>query len=156
MYQMTESERAERATIKALHLAVRAQARNPPDGVSRRDALLAWAFVRGLPYRRIERTTRRQTMPDGKIVEHNRPGPTDLARALAPFLPAFAIDLPPTRWGWIKSDSLSAIRLGAWLDDPDGAIPAPVRVKAPYAGQRGNPRDRAARAAREDLPVAAE
>lgn len=135
MYQMNDSERADRATIKALHLAVRGQILNPaPGGPSRRHALIAWGFVRGFPYRRIERTCR----------EHNEPNATDLARALAPFLPAFAADLPSSRWGQIKPESLSALRLGEWLADPSGAIPAPIRIKVPYAGQRGNPRDLAA------------
>lgn len=132
MYTMTDSERAVRATVKALHASIRAEVRRAHedrDG-THRYALLAWGFVRGLPYRRIERTTRRQKMADASIVEHNQPAVYWLAKALAPFLPEVAADMATYQ---LKRGTDSEARLAAWLADPSGAIPAPVpRPKKPF------------------------
>lgn len=63
MHQMTETERALREAQKTLHARCRAElvrAREAGAG-EHRYALLAWAFVRGINYRRIERRRHFQT-----------------------------------------------------------------------------------------------
>lgn len=89
---------------------------------SHRVWLLAWAFVRGLPYRRIERKRHTQG-----VFEHNAPSVGDLARALAE-LGVF----PPLEKGFdLNSEARTLIE--AWLANPDGAIAAPPpRAKRPY------------------------
>ena len=128
MHSLTESERAVRATVKALHVAVRTELRaaHLAGGQRHRYAILRWAFLRGLPYRRFERSHRLTTNQDGPRFEHNLPSVTDLARALAPFLPEIAADIPSARWASLKADSPTGKRLGAWLTDPSGAIVAPA------------------------------
>ena len=134
MHTMSDSERTVRATVKVLHASIRAELRaaHLAGGSRHRYAILAWAFVRELPCRRFERSHHCQTQSDGSVFEHNLPSVTELARALAPFFPEIAAELPKERWGWIRSDSPTAVRLGTWLTDPSGAIPAP----APRAKKR--------------------
>lgn len=119
----------DRAKAKAVHARMRAVMREvcrggatKPDGwkgwsyISHRMMLLAWGFVRGFKFRRIERTHHLQTMPDGKVFEHNLP----YARSLHDVIVFF----DPT---------VEAADVQRWLDDPSGAIPAPApRAKKPY------------------------
>jgi hypothetical protein len=109
----------EKAQIKAIHKALRAETPS-------RERNLAWGFVRGLKYRRIERTTRSQTMPDGSIVNHNEPSLVYVAKLLAKHIPGLE--------GWFKGSYTLAqdCPLIAWMADPSGAIPAPVRPKKPF------------------------
>jgi len=108
MYQMTEEQKAERSKQKKIHQAIRSL----PEGRYRN---LAWGFVRGFKYRRIERTTHTQTLSDGRVIEHNRPSARVLEDIFEELLPVtYAV-------------------LTAWIDDPSGAIPAPPpRPKKPF------------------------
>lgn len=98
-----EMSAEEKAQVKAIHKAVRAF-------TGSRYGNLAWAFVRGFPYRRVERTTRTQVTPDGKTVHHNKPHARALVSILQAGIPGF-----------------SAEGVEVWLANPDGAIPIPVR-----------------------------
>ncbi len=145
-YMMTEDEREQRAKIKAHHHAVRTAMHDAAreSGWKHRYALLAWALVRGLPYRRCERDHHKQVRPDGSVFEHGLPDVSDLARALAPFCPEIAApfcaevraDMDPVgRFSWLRRGSATETRLKAWIADPAGAIPAPPpRPKKPYTG----------------------
>lgn len=134
-YVMTESERAERERVKLLHQNVRAAMHEAASsgGQVHRYALLAWAFVRGLKFRRIERHHHVQRIggtPEhgARIFEHNMPQPFYLARALAAFFPEMRADV-----GGKWRGSPTEARLYAWIADPSGAIPAPApRPKKPY------------------------
>lgn len=109
----------EQAQVKAVHKAVRAQ-------TASRYGNLAWGFVRGFPYRRIERTTRTQVAGDGSVVEHNRPDARHLTHLLGESVPGFA-EVGKNWWSTKPSPAVEA-----WLASPEGAIPAPVREKRPY------------------------
>ncbi len=116
-----EMSAEEKARVKAAHRAVRAES---PHGDRYR--ILAWGFLRGIPYRRMERTTRTQVLPDGRVHEHNAPSGAAIAAVLAKHVPELQGELE-SKWK-LREGSLIA----AWLKDPSGAIPAPVRVKRPY------------------------
>ena len=115
--ELSDSEKNE---IKAIHKALR------KNGYGRYKNL-AWAFVRGFPYRRVERTTRSQVMADGSIVEHNRPSAQILTATILESIPNFVSSDPKRPWLVNAHPDIEK-----WLDDPNGAIPAPVRVKKPY------------------------
>jgi len=121
----------ERTRVKAIHRAVRADA-----SCGERTRILAWAFVRGMKYRRAERSTRTQTLGDGSVVEHNRPSAGWITLVLARAIPGFA-GLPAPLTGGYQPMPTPHPDVVAWLDDPSGAIPAPP------------PRPRAARAVEE-------
>lgn len=110
----------EKAQVKATHKAIRKEAGS-------RAGNLAWAYVRGLPYRRVERTTRSQTMPDGSVVNHNPPPLLAVARVLVATIPSLGTELLASKFQ-LKPESA----LTAWAKDPSGAIAAPVREKKPY------------------------
>lgn len=115
--EMTADQKAE---VKAIHKLLRG-------GTKSRYGNLAWGYVRGFPYRRIERTTRTQTMPDGTTIRHNEPNPRHLTHALAEAIPGFAPFDPKRPW-----DTKPHPDILAWLANPEGAIPAPMYVKKPY------------------------
>jgi hypothetical protein len=122
-----EMSAEEKAQVKKIHKAVRAQA-------SSRAGNLAWGFVRGFPYRRIERTTRTQTMPDGTVVVHNAPNLVHVARILAEHIPSLE-----TEWFASRYSLHQTCPLIAWAANPDGAIPAPApRPKRPYVRSEGS------------------
>lgn len=150
MYQMNDEERAERARAKALHQAVRGdmnairlhlapedatdaeQAKRihaldaRPIYADHRHMLLAWAFVRGLPYRRVERSHHKQVRDDGSMYEHNLPNGAKIARIVALYLPEFASETS----GYV---TINDGCVKTWLADPSGAIPAPApRPKRVY------------------------
>jgi hypothetical protein len=100
----------EKAEVKRLHKALRKHVRS-------REGNLAWGFVRGFRYKRIERTHR----------EHNEPSASRVTSILAQCIPGFASDFDPKRPWSVKP----APEVEAWLADPGGAIPAPIRVKRP-------------------------
>ena len=100
----------EKAEVKAIHQAIRTR------GVGDRYHNLSWGFVRGFPYRRIERTVREGNEPDARLVTH----------MLAVAIPGFA-KLGKQWW-----DTAPHPEVESWLKNPAGAIPAPVRVKKPY------------------------
>lgn len=110
----------EKAQVKKIHKAIRAEAGS-------RAGNLAWGFVRGFPYRRIERTTYSQSMADGTVVSHNPPPLLIIARILAEHIPGIEAEYFASKYQ-LKADC----PLVAWAANPDGAIPAPVRVKKPY------------------------
>ncbi|MGH9918013.1 MAG: hypothetical protein ACRD6W_03940 [Nitrososphaerales archaeon] len=111
----------EKAQVKTVHKGIRAE-------TSSRAGNLAWAFVRGFPYRRVERSTRTQTMPDGTVVVHNAPNPLAIARILAAHMPELE-----ALWFESKYRLKDSCPLAAWLANPDGAIPAPApRPKRVY------------------------
>lgn len=102
----------EKAQVKAIHKALRKE-------TASRAGNLAWAFVRGFPYRRVERKTRTQTLGDGTVVVHNPPPLGAVARVLSQHIPGLDASLKAT--------------LSAWASNPDGAIPAPPpRAKKPF------------------------
>jgi hypothetical protein len=126
MYEMSEEERAERARVRDLHARVRSF------GCANRIVNLAWGFVRGFKYRRIERRHRLQRIDtfgpsdvevrpfgyayecvvrnkEGCFYEHNFPSATALHRFLS-----VNVGLDVT----IKD-------VWDWLSDPEGAIPCP-------------------------------
>ena len=100
----------EKAAVKAIHRALRAE-------TSSRSGNLAWAFVRGLPYRRVERT----------CGEHHQPSAAHVTAAIGQHVPGFAQVTPGRAWATVPSPEVQA-----WLADPAGAIAAPVREKKPY------------------------
>jgi hypothetical protein len=93
----------EKALVKSIHKSTRA---NAPT----RYGNLAWGFVRGFLFRRIERTNRPHNEPDAFWLRK------ELERTV------LASKAPPA---WLPSEEA----LQAWLDNPEGAIPAPVREK---------------------------
>jgi hypothetical protein len=111
----------EKAQVKKVHKGIRAE-------VSSRFGNLAWGFVRGFPYRRIERSTRTQTMADGTVVVHNAPNLVAVARVLVAHIPSLEAEWFASRYS-LKPDC----PLIAWAASQEGAIPAPVpRPKKPY------------------------
>lgn len=129
MYQMTEEERVERSRVKELHRA----ARNClPVGDRYRN--LAWGFVRGFKYRRIERSHRIQPTDvgygrnppyyvfrtdAGQFVEHNMPSPDFLFKVLNKFMP-----------------EISVKDVEVWLKDRTGGIAVrPRRPKSPQTSE---------------------
>jgi hypothetical protein len=111
----------EKAQVKAIHKAIRKE-------TCHRSGNLAWAFVRGFPYRRVERTTRTQVMPDGTVVAHNAPNLVDVARILVSHIPGLE-----ATWFRSKYSLAQDCPLIAWAANPDGAIPAPApRAKKPF------------------------
>lgn len=110
----------EKAQVKAIHKALRKE-------VASRVGNLAWGYVRGLPYRRIERTTRTQVMADGSVIQHNGPPVLGVAKLLAKHIPGLE--------SWFKSPYTLAesCPLFAWVQDSGGAIPAPApRPRKPF------------------------
>jgi hypothetical protein len=92
------------------------------------DQPLATVSSNGFPYKRIERTVRTQTMPDGTVVVHNAPSPLHVARILAAHIPGLE-----QAWFESRHQLKKDCPLFAWLASPDGAIPAPPpRPKRPY------------------------
>jgi hypothetical protein len=103
--------------IKQLHIRIREDAMKAskhqlkfksPRGwewtMPHRSMLLLWGFVRGVKYRRIERTTREGNTPNLHL---------DIWQMYVP--------------------EITAEQVQAWLEDPTGAIPAPPpRPKKPY------------------------
>lgn len=150
----TDAERAEYARVKKLHTDVRAAlhaatgSHKNPGGQNHRYLLLAWAYARGLPYRRVERNHCKQILSNGRVFEHNIPDARTLAFVFAPFFPTIAADLASASKGgppFLASYSYAQIR--AWLANPDGAIAAPApRPKKPYVVP----------SAFDELPIAAE
>lgn len=119
--QMTAEQQAE---VKAVHKALRVQTYG-------RYGNLAWAFVRGFPYRRVERQTRQQIMPDGTLVEHNRPNPNYVTYMIGLYCPGFAEVASGRPWA-----TKAAPEVVAWLKDLSGVIPAPApREKQPFVRQ---------------------
>lgn len=119
-----EMSAEQKAEVKKIHKALRAQTHT-------REGNLAWAFVRGLPYRRVERTTRTQVMPDGSVVQHNLPSAGGVTHAIGLCVPGFAEIAPGRPWA-----TKVAPEVKAWLADPSGAIPAPApREKKPFVRQ---------------------
>ncbi len=111
----------DRAKVRALHKALRARA-------SSREGNLAWGFVRGFPYRRIERSTRTQVQPDGTVVSHNPPPLLYVAQFLAQHIPGLE------DWFENKYRLKPTCPLVIWAANLEGAIPAPPsRPKRPYA-----------------------
>jgi hypothetical protein len=109
----------EKAQVKAIHRAIRAN-------TGGREGNLAWAFVRGFPYRRVERQTRQQVMPDGTVVNHNPPNARYITTILGTHIPGFA-EVAKSSWATKPSPEVEQ-----WLANPEGAIAAPVREKKPY------------------------
>jgi hypothetical protein len=110
----------EKAQVKAIHKAIRAE-------VHSRAGNLAWAFVRGFPYRRVERKTRTQVLPDGSVYNYNPPQ-RRLSAILGNHIPGFATVDPVRKWA-----TKAHPEIVSWLANPDGAIPAPPpREKKPY------------------------
>ena len=113
-YKMMSAD--EQAQVKAIHKALRA-------GTGERYGNLAWGFVRGFPYKRIERTTRDDNKPGAGYITYL------LGRAGVPGFP-----VPKPNESWWKTEASPVVI--AWLLDPSGAIPAPVRTKLTPAEAR--------------------
>jgi hypothetical protein len=81
-----------------------------------------------MPYRRVERKTRTQVMPDGSIVVHNLPNLVAIAKLLAQHIPGIEKEYLASPYSLTRDCPLIA-----WLADPSGAIPAPApRPKKPF------------------------
>lgn len=114
-----EMSASEKEAVKAIHRALRA-------GTASREGNLAWGFVRGFKYRRIERTVRVERLEDGTSVER-LPSAGYITHLLGSAIPGFAeID---AKYAW-RTKASPVVE--AWLQDRSGAIPAPVREKKPY------------------------
>jgi hypothetical protein len=111
---------AAKASVKAIHKAIREE-------TPTREGNLAWAFVRGFKYRRVERTTRTQVMGDGSTINHNPPNLVAIARILVTAMPELAATYFKSTYV-LKEDC----PLIAWEKDSSGAIPAPVRTPKPF------------------------
>lgn len=107
---------AEKASVKAIHKALRSETGD-------RYGNLAWAYVRGFPYRRVERTTRDDNKPEARFITYL------LGKAGVPGFPTI-----PAGSSWWKIEASPAII--AWLLDPSGAIPVPVRPRLTPAEAR--------------------
>jgi hypothetical protein len=115
MYEMTEEEKDARQIIKTLHKRVREDMYEAArqSGHGHRYMLLVWAFIRGLKFRRVERTHHMQG-----FYEHNMPAAVLLTNCLKKYL---------------GQDEDLRKKVEAWLADPSGAIAAPPpRLKKPY------------------------
>ncbi len=113
----------EKAQVKAIHKGIRKE-------TSSRLGNLAWGFVRGFPYRRIERATRTQKMGDGTVTVHNLPNAQALTWFLAKHIPGFSEGFS-VESRWYNTKASPAVE--AWLANPDGAIPAPApRPRKPF------------------------
>lgn len=131
----------EQEKVKQLHKAVRGCHR-----YGDRYRIVAWGFVRGLPYRRVERSHRVQSV-HGVPFEHNMP----IACVVADVLRITGVFSRGADgfMGHAHRRNQDA-QIEAWLANPDGAIPAPpprakkawspAQVEDPYG------EDRAARA----------
>ncbi len=107
------------AEIKAAHKAARAS--------KSREGLLAWAFIRGLPYRRVEAKTRTQVMPDGTVIHHNRPSAARVTYELSKVLPEVFGKPSPNWWSATAHPDVKA-----WLANEEGAKavkPKPFKFK---------------------------
>jgi hypothetical protein len=126
----------EQAQVKAIHKAIRTD-----DSFGDRYRILAWGFIRGFKFRRLERSHHMEKLPDGHyspapyyirtdkgvFYEHNLPEALPLTKLLAKHLPEFQADFE-SKWS-LKSGT----RIAAWLEDKSGAIHAPPpRPKKPY------------------------
>jgi hypothetical protein len=120
-----EMSAEEKNAVKSAHKEIRAH-------VKTRHGNLAWGFVRGLPYKRIERKTRTQVMEDGKVVVHNLPEGYYITYLIARSIPGFAEFTEGRPWQTKVHPDVKA-----WLEDPSGAIPAPIRKKIPYVPAAG-------------------
>jgi hypothetical protein len=111
----------EKAQVKKIHQGIRAE-------TSSRSGNLAWGFIRGFPYRRIERKTRTQELGDGKIVVHNLPNPVSIARIIVTYIPSLEAE-----WFTGKYSLKQSCPILAWLADLSGAIAASaLRPRKPY------------------------
>jgi len=138
-YVMTNEEKEQREATKAVHEKLRAPLREGKSG-DRYD-LLAWAFFRGLPFRRCERSHRIQTCGGkpadryGRPVaqgeapyEHNLPDASRIEAKLVAAGVAAAPTAPATTFARIATVGT----IDAWLADPNGALPLPKpRPKRP-------------------------
>jgi hypothetical protein len=131
MHQMTETERAEREAQKRLHLRCRIMLADAcaAGGDDHRYALLAWAFMRGLNYRRIERRRRFQTnggrladvfsapvagRPGARPLEHNEPHPLRVDWILR------RVRGEPASAFWYSTSEASAAfeTIKSWISEP--------------------------------------
>lgn len=126
MYEMNESERAERARVKALHKAIRGL------GCGNRYVNLAWGFIRGFKFRRIERTHWSQVSDAEAALDRN--GKLRHGFIQEPDGTYFYVHTMP--YDGFLHDILSPHvtvtkeEIRAWLQDRSGAIPLPPpRVK---------------------------
>lgn len=110
----------EKAQIKTIHQALRKE-------TFHRTGNLAWGFVRGFPYRRIERKTRTQVLGDGTTIVHNQASAVAIAQLLQKHIPGLKY--------LVNSYTLAPdCPLSAWLANPDGAIAAPPpRPRKPFS-----------------------
>lgn len=134
MYEMSESERAERARVKALHKAIRSQ------NCANRNINLAWGFVRGFKFRRVERTHWSQISDAGSALDRN-------GKLRHEFIQEpdgtyyYVHNMPYHGILWdILSPHMAVTKeeIQAWLQDRSGAIPLPpprVKLGRPVAQQ---------------------
>lgn len=137
-YMMNDAERAERARVKVIHGKLRAPLRGGRSG-DRYD-LLAWAYARGMKFRRCEGSHHTQVV-NGQRYEHNMPAAWHVWERLvkAGFL---AHDADPGKsshgvsWhlAWCRVEKEEAGRaITVWIADPNGAAEAPPpRARRPY------------------------
>ena len=117
----------EKAQVKKIHKGIRSE-------TASRSGNLAWGFVRGFPYKRIERTTRTQVMPDGTTVVHNAPNLVAVARIIVAHISSLEGE-----WFASRYSLKPTCPLIAWAASPDGAIAAPApRPRKPYVRPQEN------------------
>lgn len=128
-------EQTERDRFKQLHARIReamTAARVKGSG-DHRYTLLAWAYVRGFGFRRIEATHHMQKLSNGSIFEHNMPSVFLLTKTLATLLERDEASLKVEIKEWLAEpprDPVIRQALRDRKDDPKTAIFYPaVRVK---------------------------
>lgn len=131
MHEMTEAERVERQAQKTVRARCRAELARAREagGDEHRFALLAWAFLRGLNYRRIERRRHFQTngrrladvfsapvagRPGASPFEHNEPHPLRIDWILR----RVRGEAVPAAWYSTSEASAEFETIKAWVAEP--------------------------------------
>lgn len=118
MFENYETMSAEeKEAVKRAHRALR-------KGAASREGNLAWAYVRGFPYARVERKTRTQILADGTVVQHNLPSAQLITWLIAREVAGFAEINPLESWWKTKASP----EIVAWIAERDS--PAKTEAKA--------------------------
>lgn len=114
-----EMNAEEKAFVRSVHK------RWKKGGRSRYDNL-AWGFIRGLPYKRIERSVYVQA---GQPQNNNKPSANLLTYYVQRVLARTEEEVKQLQLSRVKATP----EIEAWLANPDGAIPAPPpRPRKPF------------------------
>lgn len=116
-------EQAERERLKAIHAGFRAMMKEESARNGGRYAFLAWAYVRGFNFRRVEARHHMQKLDDGRVYEHNMPSVYLLSKLIASCLPE-------------RDPKEIAAEVKTWLSEPP---PDPV-IRQALADRKANPK----------------